>query len=282
MTKTPCLYAIVQFRPFVETGEFANVGILMMAPEQRYFGFKLMYTRHARVTQFFEQLDAKIFRATMRNLREEFEDLHSILKHHGFDRRFKHNDVEFARKLFDEVVRPRESVVRFGETRAVLTSNAATTLEELFAFYVERNFVNKEYQESLLERGVRKWLYQANLAGRFEAKTIGDEDYHVTFPFVEDGEDNHVAQKAIKPLNLGHAHPSKILDHGGQWLFRIEQLRRRGVLPNQVLFAVSGPDEASSARRRAALEIVEALQHQQQITVLPFNDRNGVLQFAAN
>lgn len=282
MNKIPCLYAIVQFRPFVETGEFANVGIVMMAPEQRYFGFKLMYSRHARVTHFFEQLDAKVFRATIRNLRDELEDVGATLKRHGFDRRLKSNDALYARRMFDEIVRPRESVVRFSETRAVLAANPASTLEELFAFYVERNFVSKEYQEALLERGVRKWLFQAHLAERFEAKSVGDEIYHVNFPFVEIDNEHAIATKAIKPLNLGHAHPSKILDHGGQWLFRIDQLRRRGALPEKVLFTVSGPEEASPARRRAALDIVEALEQQEQILVVPFNARDQLLAFAAN
>lgn len=282
MNKIACLYSIVQFRPFVETGEFANVGIILMAPEHRYFGHKLMYLRHSRVTHFFEQLDAKVFRATIRNLKEELDDAHSALKHHGFDKRLKHNDVGFARRLFEEIVRPREAVIRFGETRAVLAANPATTLDELYAFYVERNFVNREYQEALLDRGVRKWLFQANLAERFESRAVGDDIYHVTFPFVEADGDNSVAQKAIKPLNLGHAHPSKILDHGGQWLFRIDQLRRRGVLPKQVLFPVSGPEDASTARRKAALEIVEALEELDGISVISFGDRERLLEFAAH
>ena len=79
--KIPCLYAVVHFAPFVETGEFANVGIIMMAPEQRYFGFKLMGRRHSRVTHFFEQLEAKVFRATMNTLREELDRAGGMLRH---------------------------------------------------------------------------------------------------------------------------------------------------------------------------------------------------------
>lgn len=39
MTRIACQYAIVRFAPFVETEEFANVGIIMIAPKQRFFGF---------------------------------------------------------------------------------------------------------------------------------------------------------------------------------------------------------------------------------------------------
>ena len=40
MNQTPRLYSIVRFMLFVETGEFANVGVIMIAPEQRHFDFK--------------------------------------------------------------------------------------------------------------------------------------------------------------------------------------------------------------------------------------------------
>lgn len=35
--------------PFVETGEFANVGLVVFAPNARYFGFKLSGNRYGWV-----------------------------------------------------------------------------------------------------------------------------------------------------------------------------------------------------------------------------------------
>ncbi len=62
MNKIACQYVIVRFAPYVETGEFANVGILMMAPRHGYFGFKLETRRHGRITRFFEELEPKLYR----------------------------------------------------------------------------------------------------------------------------------------------------------------------------------------------------------------------------
>jgi len=56
MKKFACQYALLRFRPFVETGEFANVGVVMLAPEARFFGYRLL-KRYGRITQFFHQLD---------------------------------------------------------------------------------------------------------------------------------------------------------------------------------------------------------------------------------
>ena len=96
MNKVACQYAIVRFAPFVETGEFANVGIIMMAPKQRFFAFELELKRYGRITRFFEDVDAKLYRKTLYNLKAELERVADVLKAHGFDKRFKTNDIDFA------------------------------------------------------------------------------------------------------------------------------------------------------------------------------------------
>ncbi|UZR30945.1 DUF3037 domain-containing protein [Methylococcus mesophilus] len=276
MKKMPCLYAIVRFTPFVETGEFANVGIIMMAPEQRCFEYKLMIQRHARVTHFFEQLDAKVFRATMRNLREELNRAAGVLRRHGFDKRLKSNDVDFAKGLFAEIIRPRETIIKFSEPRAILAEDMKATLTELYGHYVERSFATRGYQETALERGMRRWLNQARIADRFEHLALGDDGYHVTFPFVERRGERAV--KAIKPLHLGHDQPTKIIEHGWQWVTRVTQLHKRRYLPDTVLFAVQGPEE-DGPKARAYGEVVQGLR-ETGVTVLPFKDKEHILAFA--
>lgn len=277
MNKIACLYTVVHFAPFVETGEFANVGIVIMAPNERFFGFKLMGRRHSRITQFFEQLDAKVFRGTMVTLREELERTNELLKQHGFDKRLKHNDVNFAKHVFAEIVRPRETVIKFSEPRAVLAEDVGQKLEELYGHYVERDFVTREYQETVLERGLRKWLWQAHVGERFTRLEVGNEDYHVVFPFVECYGDTPI--RAIKPLHLAHAQPSKILDHGGQWLFRVQTLKRRQLLPKDVLFAVSEPGE-DGPRGKACAEIIGELQ-ETGVRVLPILNKAKIIEFVS-
>ena len=50
---TACHYAIVRFMPFVETGEFGNVGVVLFSPTARFFGFRLLGQRISRITNFF-------------------------------------------------------------------------------------------------------------------------------------------------------------------------------------------------------------------------------------
>ena len=277
MNNIPCLYAIVRFAPFVETGEFANVGVVLLAPAQRYFGFKLLINRYSRITQFFEPLEAKVFRATMKTLRDELDRAGALFKQNGFDKRLKNNDVDFARALFNEIIRPRETTVKFGEARPAIVADPKAKLDELYAHYVERGFVNREYQEAALEKGMHRWLTQARIGERFNRLEVGNEEYHAAFPFVEKQDD--VAFKVIKPLHLNHPMPSRILDHGGQWLFRVQTLKKRGMLPPRVLFAVNGP-ALGDARGGAVHEIVGSLKDTG-VTVIPYAEKQQILEFAA-
>ena len=59
--------------PFVETGEFANVGVLLVAPKNGYVNFKLDTKRTQRVTHFFEGLDVELYRKVIQNLKEQLE-----------------------------------------------------------------------------------------------------------------------------------------------------------------------------------------------------------------
>ncbi|MEN8177429.1 MAG: DUF3037 domain-containing protein [Pseudomonadota bacterium] len=277
MKKTACQYAIVRFTPFIETGEYANVGIVMMSPKARYFGFKLLTRRYGRITKFFKELDAKVFRSAMYDFKEELDRVHGILKTHGFDRRFKINDIEFAKSLFAEVLRPREAIIRFSEPRVILANEPKETLNELFAYYIERNFVTKQYRETVLENGMRKLLFQNQIGGRFHRTKVGDEGFSILFPFVElhDGQPT----KIIKPLNLAQDDSTKILEHGGKWEFRIRELKKRHSFPEKVLFAVEGP--VNRDRRIDAFNEASEMLNGTGVTVLPYQNRREILEFAS-
>jgi len=277
MTTTPCLYAIVRFCPFVETEEFANVGVIVFAPERRYFDFKLMTKKHARVTHFFDQLDTRVFKASIQNLKEELDRTRALLAQPCFESDHRTNASDFARSLFNEIVRPREAVIKFGTARAVLTDEPKVKLEELYGYYVERDFVTHEYREQVLERTLRKWFVEAGIANRFERMEVGNDDYHATFPFVEQCGGN--IRTAIKPLNLGQDQPSKILDHGGTWVWRLHQLGRKNYMPDRVLVAVEGPKEdATIAKVKAYKDVVDELK-KTGASVMEYDRKQSILDF---
>lgn len=267
-----CHYAIARFAPFIETGEFANVGLVMFAPGARFFSFELLGNRYARVTNFFEGLDSKVFRASMTGLRDELDRIAALLKQPGA----LNKDAQIA--VWRDLIKPRETMLRFSEPRIALAEDCQTKLLELYDYYVGHNFATKEYQEKLLERAVTGWLRDAGLHDKFHPARIGNDDYHAQFPFVA-GPENQ-PEKIIKPLNLNYEDAAKIFDHGGQWLYRIDALKKRDLLPSKVLFSVDGPQpNESSSRGRAKDEIVAELKNRD-VFVVPHGSAQPIIEFA--
>lgn len=275
MKKFACQYALLRFRPFVETGEFANVGIVMMAPEARFFGFRLL-KRYGRITQFFHQLDRKVYLEGRELFKEELDRFTGELRRLALDGRKTQPDILLARNLFTELVRPREAMLQFAEQRVVLADNPKEKLVQLFDHYIERNFVTKEYQERLLESTVRKLLFRGQMGTQYRPEKIGTPDFTVNFPFVlmADGK----AQRIIKPLYLAQDDTTKILNHGGQWVDKLRRLRKRSALPKDVLFPVTAPQTDTKAYD-AFTEIRDDLVAFD-VQVVPANDECGILKFA--
>jgi hypothetical protein len=272
-----CQYAIVRFAPFVETGEFANVGIILLAPRAGFFGHELQTRRHARITRFFEEMDARTYKAAVSTVGAEMKHFEELVQKRGFNDYPDPGAQAFAQDIFREIIRPREGIVRYSDPRVVMAEDPAATLHALFEHYVERSFATREYQEAVIERGLRMLLQRARLAARFENRRVGDEGFHVTFPLVETRDE--VPVKAIKALNLAQADPSKIRDHAILWRARVDKLRARQALPRRVLFALSepGPEPAQREAYEEAKRDLETVD----IQLIRAGDQKRVLEFAS-
>ena len=276
MNKIACQYAIVRFTPFIETGEFANVGIVMISPKLDFFDFRLQTKRYARITRFFDDIDATVYKKTLQHFKAEMNRVADMFALEA------HNPA-LTQNLFSEITRPRETIVRFSQVRTVLTDNPEQQLDKLFAYYVERNFVTKKYKEVLLENDIRKLLNNANLGNKFSREQVGDEAYHVAFPFVQQIKNR--PEKIIKPLHLGHDEPTKIYDHGAAWVVKVKKLQAKKVLlAEKMLFTLAAPDTDTGNRFEAYKEIEHDLL-QTGIQVVPFlqnKSNQQIIEFAHN
>lgn len=277
MNKFACQYALLRFRPFVETGEFANVGIALIAPEARFFGFRIL-KRYGRITQFFHQLDRQIYLDGRQLFKEEMDRFALELRRLALDGRKTQPDIVLARNLFAEVVRPREAILQFADQRVVLAEDPKAKLLQLFDHYVERNFVTKEYQERLLENNVRKLLLNAQVGARYQREKVGTEDFAVNFPFVDMVEGK--AERVIKPLYLAQGDSTKILTHGGQWVDKVRRLRKRNALPPKVLFPVTQP--AANTKPYHAFQEIRQDLLAENVQVVAADDERQILKFATD
>ena len=185
MRELVCNYAIARFRPYRETGEFANVGVVLLCPEVDFFGYLFERHKYKRITDFFPELDSNIFKAGLSGFLKE---LSRVTTRDNQAAQFVLRDEVQARiAAFKEVVRTRETIFHFGEVATVLTTDPKAKLEELFDFYIKRQFASdREYQEVIMRRRLADFLQKIKLAPLLQAgpEASGPTTYNVIVPFV--------------------------------------------------------------------------------------------------
>ena len=248
-----CNYAVLRFLPYPETGEFVNLGIVVHCPDQGRLDLKLEGRKSKRVTDFFPELDRVAFRATRDGVAGELERVKKLIR--------TTQDRDLGRRIFMDVVRPRESVFRFGEIRTIMTTDVEGLADNLFGQYVSRNFAQpKEYQESVMARKFYQALQGFRPGKEFRRDVkLGGHAYHVKVPICSEWTDEAgIPKRALKPLNLDREDPTDIIDHGNAWVGRIEGLTEFGGIPERFIFAVDLPKSGDDSIAAAA-KIVDKL-----------------------
>ncbi|RKP50760.1 DUF3037 domain-containing protein [Trinickia fusca] len=276
--KHACRYTIVRFMPYPETGEFANIGIVLMSPTAKYIGYKLI-DRISRITAFFEELDANVVRRARKVYANELVRITQSIEK-AFAEAPMGPSADFANFVFSELVKPREGVVvAQGDRVAMADRQPSEKLEELFEHYVGRSFATKAYQERYVEKRIHEMLRAADLTSLYHERTLGKSDtYKARLPFVRMNGTGE-AIRAIKPIFLAHDDPSRLYDHGWDWIGKIEKLRRDRTLQGDVLFAAAAPKEAFGPRAAAFAEISEQLKAHG-IVLAQETERGRILAFA--
>lgn len=272
MNKFACRYAIVRFVPYAETGEFANVGIVLTCPQTGYFSYRLQTKKFARITAFFSELKGQIYRDAVRAIGTELERIKLLTAGFGSSDR-----PEAIRQTFMHLVHPREAIIRFGDARAILTENPETELELLFAHYVDHSFADSEYVEQTMVKRLHALLSELQLKDPFRPAKLGDDMVYANFPLVQKRFDQ--PNKVIKPFNLNQSDPNGIYAHGDIWIPRIRRLRERKLLPEDTLFTVALPPESDIKRYEASQEIVRGLESVQ-VRVMQQNADDRIREFA--
>lgn len=272
MNHFACRYAIVQFAPYTETDEFANVGIVIACPETGYFDFKLQTRRYARITAFFDALKADVYRMAVKSIEAEMERIQRLV----IDLPAGAERADQIRGLMTALTHPREAMIRFGQVRPLLAQDPAVQLGKLFDHYVDHAFTTPEYVEQTITKRIQTLLAGLVLPAPFKSERIGDDQIHANFPLVQ-RTDGHLS-KIIKPFNLAQDQPNDIFDHGDKWLQKVRRLRKRNLLPHDVLFAVAAPPQCDTQRFGAYSEIcaelkqadVQLAEQQQEAAIVMF------------
>src|SRR5688500_11681226 len=114
----PCNYAVLRFLPYPETGEFVNLGVVVHCAPTGLLASRTETAEHKRVAVLFPDLDEAQCRYGRDAIAPEIRRMERL---HAAPKLATRADRERGRALFLELVRPRESVFRFGEVQTILT-----------------------------------------------------------------------------------------------------------------------------------------------------------------
>ena len=121
-----CNYAILRYMPERERGESANIGVLVTCAQPCFWHFYAEPKMPERIKDFFPNQDVGRYEAAFEAFQAEMQRRKGIA--------YTPHTIKMA---FNETVRIRESVFRFGEPRTIMTDNPKELVDELFARYVE-------------------------------------------------------------------------------------------------------------------------------------------------
>ncbi len=180
MTKEPYSFCFLQYHHEPLSGEFANIGVLVWAPQTQFLAFEAT-DRYSRLSEFFGGFESGDYKSLVgrlstrfRQLSEEFAGGHAILP---LEQR-----PESAREIALRVVPHDSAALQWSKSGGGLTSSPAGELAELYQQYIARHF-GKEKAKGRDERTVYREHYQRAFQIPIVAAHL--HSHHVETPLAE-------------------------------------------------------------------------------------------------
>jgi len=248
MSTIICNYAVLRFQPYTETGEFANLGIVMLC-NNGLFLQRAETRQRQRITHFFDKLPAEVFTQARREFLAELRRVVKLGDKHT-------DDPSMQRRLFQHLVAPSETMFRFSQPGTVATADPHKALDELFMRYVHHDFSQRQNAEAQLTTRVGQWLRLLQ-DRRYAERTLGSELLQVKFPLV--WQEAGIAKQAVKPISFDLDDSSSIIERGDKWEKRMQRLKKAGAAPKDTVFVCHAPPVKSGPLLRAYQEIYHEL-----------------------
>lgn len=152
--KHEILYAIVQFRPYRETEEFANVGVVMCAPKTGFFDYRIETKTFSRVRGFFNELDRQLPKRVTGYIASELERVKTMTQC-GYQ-------PDRLSALFHEVTKIKEGLIYYSNVRpAIIEGELTDILDKLYQHHVHHSFAKQPSATEQLEVAMRMQLFYA-------------------------------------------------------------------------------------------------------------------------
>ncbi|MEY3277493.1 MAG: hypothetical protein RL153_2761 [Verrucomicrobiota bacterium] len=209
--KTAYSFVTLRYVHDVVTGEFANVGVVLYAPGQRFLGARFTPS-YERLNALFVRIDHAHYRGLMRYLGKQFEELATELRD-GLGLGSPQGVEDVVRRVLPK----DDSSLQWSPPGAGLSGNPAETLDQLYARMVERYVRTSEAgsrSDEDIARPFRARLKAA--ADRLGPKRIEAADYQHQFQYAWKNSIWHL----YEPVSFDLMDPGSIMDKANRWLGR--------------------------------------------------------------
>jgi len=132
-TTVPCNYALLRFRPYTDSGEFVNVGLVLWCEPTGFFDFCCDTRTRERVRAFFPHLDHTVFEKSVQQMAAEISRAGKIIA-----------ASSAPRYPYQELIRQREGILTFGPGSTALTTDPKNLLDRLVLHDIENAIVTDD------------------------------------------------------------------------------------------------------------------------------------------
>lgn len=265
--KTVCHFHVIRFMPFFETGEFANIGVVMYSPSTGFFEYQLAPNNFGRIKSFFKELDNDLYKLMLESIQSEFEYIKELIA-------YEHHDTT---SIMNELTRPRDGMVLYSNKRSVLTNNPELALENEYALNVGRVFASRIDFEQKMASEIRSWITPEIVGARYKKQKLNANFFEFDLPLVAQVADEI---KAIKPLAFRQKNALLASDHINTWIGRAKNLIKAGTVKNHnLLFAMQPPAKNDDDIVNIYGDAVHELKIHQ-IPCIEYDNKKGLIEFA--
>ncbi|MDP8079768.1 DUF3037 domain-containing protein [Phocoenobacter skyensis] len=270
--KTPILYSFVRFRPYIETGEFVNVGLLMCEPQTQKLTFGLVPKNSGRVNHFF--YNSRIFEEIRDTINSELKYIKKIVEN---DFRFSPEEVA---RFFHNFVDCKEGIVQYSNAVVGVVDDPQANFSQLYREYIHFGGVKSVSQENNIVREFKD-LFKAQsnpIFNNYKECLVKGETSKFKLPLaLKDNNDNKVI-RGIKPLAFDQNETASMIEHCDSWVAKINRSTAEGLIKKDcILFAL---DTANTKAKIKILDTIKRTFDHFSINHTDWKNKEEVLDFA--
>lgn len=270
--KQPILYSFVRYRPYFETGEFVNVGLLMCEPERKKLTYRLVNKNNKRVTDFFYR--SKLFESVRNTINEE---LQYIVNQH-----FDEMSAQEMARFFHHYVDVKEGIAQYSNAAVGIVDDPQQYFNQLYTQYIQNAGVKNESQEQTILKQYKALFKAENdqLLLNYKQHIVKGEMAKFTLPLALKNQDENHILKAVKPLAFDQVESPSMIEHCDNWVAKINRAEEEGLLKKEnILFTLDTPD---TANKMNILNAIKRTFDKFKLQHIHWDEEQQLLQFARN